>query len=411
MIKIFDDLSKQILKGNIDIEALNEFLEQEENENNFIININNGEIIKKEKSIRGENRENKEEWYYKIYNKVYNWIIQILKIVKNILPNSEEKKICGIINIGNNCYLNAGLQILSRCHGLVKLLINSDYEKDELINLLVESMIILIFRKDKYYNPTKFIKCFCKRNKDFIIGQQNCSQDFIRTLLRNINDTYEKKTRYEYYTPEDIEKKAYKTYIFENNIFPESKPYSLFSGMLKIQIKGICTNCKEKINNYSFSNFVDQHIYLNSFNTRCKFSEVLRKNIGQENKAFMKCPKCKEKLHLNSLSKFIKLPEIFIFTLERFLVRNTVPIEPDEFINIYDLIDDACDIDKNQCYYELFAINIRKGKDLSFGHEICQIKQKNKWYTIDDGDYYERQREYNEYSYGLFYRKIQIVNQ
>ena len=126
---------------------------------------------------------------------------------------------------------------------------------------------------------------------------------------------------------------------------------------------------------------------------------------------YMKCPKCNIKLHLNSVSKFVKLPEIFIFTLERFLVRNKVPIEPDEYINMYDFIDDACDIDKNQCFYELFAINIRKGKDLSFGHEICQIKQKGKWYTIDDGDFYERQREYNEYSYGLFYRKIQIVNQ
>ena len=407
MIKIFDDLSKQILKVNIDIEALNEFLEQEENEINFIINTN-GEIIKKENYIREENNE---EWYYRIYNKVYNWILKILKIAKNIIPKSKEKEVCGIINIGNNCYLNAGLQILSRCHKLVKILINSDYEKDELINLFVEAMIILIFRKDKFYNPTKFIECFCKRNKDFIVGQQQCSQDFIRTLLRNINEIYEKKARYELYDPENKEKDAYKTYIFENKIFPESKPYSLFSGILKIQIQGKCTNCKEKIINYSFSNFVDQHIYLNSFNTRCKFSEVLRKNIGQENKAYMNCPKCKVKLHLNSVSKFVKLPEIFIFTLERFLVRNKVPIEPDEFINMYDLIDDACTIDKNQCYYELFAINIRKGKDLSFGHEICQIKQKDKWYTIDDGDFYEREREYNEYSYGLFYRKIQIVNQ
>ena len=127
MIKIFDDLSKQILKGKIDIEALNEFLEQEENENNFIININ-GEIIKKENNMRGGNNE---EWYYKIYNKVYNWIVKILKIVKNIFPKSEEKEICGIINIGNNCYLNAGLQILSRCHKLVKLLINSDYVQEE----------------------------------------------------------------------------------------------------------------------------------------------------------------------------------------------------------------------------------------------------------------------------------------
>ena len=410
MNKALDDLSKQIINGKIDIEALNEFLEHEENENNFMIN-NNGQIIEKKSRIRMGSEENNDKWLYIIYNKVYKWLKLILEIIKNKLNlNDEEKNICGIINIGNNCYLNAGLQILSRCYPLIKVLFSSDYKKDELINLFVEAMIILIFKKDKYYNPTKFLECFCKRNNEFVVGQQNCSQDFIRTILRNINDLYEKKIRYEYYHPENQEElNAYSTYLFENKIFPESKPYSIFSGILKINLKGKCTNCKEIINNYSFSSFVDQHIYLNSFNTKCKFSDVLKKNIGQENKASMKCPKCKEKIQLKSISKFVKIPEIFIFTLERFLVRNKVPIEPDEFIYIYDLIDESCsDIKQNQCYYELFAINIRKGKDLSFGHEICQIKQKNKWYTIDDEDFYERQREFNEYSYGLFYRKIQI---
>ena len=44
MIKIFDDLSKIIINSKIDIEALNEFLEEEENENNFIIN-SYGQIV------------------------------------------------------------------------------------------------------------------------------------------------------------------------------------------------------------------------------------------------------------------------------------------------------------------------------------------------------------------------------
>jgi len=409
MIKIFDDLSKIIINSKIDIEALNEFLEEEENENNFIIN-SYGQIIKREVMTKGESEESKLSWLNKIKDKVYDLFIKIFKVI-NIFGKNEEKELCGIINIGNNCYLNAGLQILSRCYPLFKLLLNSNYENDELINLFVEAMIILIFRKDKYYNPTKFVKCFCKRNKDFAVGQQNCSQDFIRTMIRNINDVYEKNIRYEDYQPESIEKNVYKSYIFENNIFPESKPFSLFSGILKIHIKGKCSECETEINNYSFSSFIDQVLYLNSFNERTKFSEVLKKNIGKQNNAIMNCPKCKEKIKCKSISRFVKIPEIFIFTLERFLVRNKVPIEPDDLINMYEYIDDKYEIDKNQCYYKLFAINIRKGKDLSFGHEICQIKQKNKWYTIDDGDFYERQREYNEYSYGLFYKRIKIVNQ
>ena len=230
-------------------------------------------------------------------------------------------------------------------------------------------------------------------------------------MIRNINDILEKNKRYEDYYPENRnELDAYKSYILENNIFPESKAYSIFSGMLKVEINCNCNICNKQINNYSFSNFVDQILYLDSFSTKCKFSDVLKKNIGQPNKVTMNCSKCKEKIYSKSISKFIKIPDIFIFTLERYLVRNKVPIEPDEFINIYDLVDNSLDINKSDCNYELFAINIRLGNDLSFGHEICQIKQNNKWYTIDDGDSYIRQREFHEYSYGLFYRRIKFKN-
>ena len=388
------NLQKEIIDTGIDIDSLNEFIQYEENGKRFSIN-KDGELIYEEID---------KPWYAKIYN----LIKKIFKILKWI-TGDEEKQIVGIINLRNNCYLNAGLQILSRCYPLLLELLKNDYEKDKLMKSLVETLTTLLFKKDKYYNPSKFIKYFCDRNKEFVDGQQNCSQDFIRTILRNINDSFPRIIRYENYLPDnEKEFSAYKTYIFENKIFPESKAHSFFSGILKLNLTGNCSNCGNKINDYSFSNFVDQLIYLDSFSRKCKFSDILLKNFGYENKATMKCPKCKEKVNLKSISKFVKIPEIFIFTLERYLIPNKVPVEPDEFINLYDFVDESYDIDKSNCHYELFAINIRIGKDLSFGHEICQIKLKNNWFTIDDSDSYPRQREYNEYSYGLFYRKISL---
>jgi ubiquitin C-terminal hydrolase len=317
--------------------------------------------------------------------------------------------IVGIINVGNNCYLNAGLQILSRCYPLLIELLRSNYKNDQLLKLFVKSMKALLFGKDKFYDPSKFIDIFCKRNEDFIFGRQNCSQDFIRTILRNINDTLEKNMKYNLYYPKNQDElNAYQKFIMENSIFPESKAFSIFSGILKIQINGICENCGTKINNFSFNSFVDQILYLDSFNTKSKFSEILRKNISRQNKASMRCPNCKEKIHSKSLSTFVKIPEIFIFTLERFLGKNPkkIPIEPDEFINIYDLIDESLNINQNKCNYELFAVNIRLGNDLSSGHEICHIKEKNAWFTINDMHSYLKTQEYLENSYGLFYRRI-----
>ena len=371
------------------IEKLNEFI-NESSCKTSIIEVNNAKITETKKVQKG----------------CWEWFCGLFGCYQKE-DNIESQNFVGLINIGNNCYLNAGLQILSRCYPLLIELLKSNYEKDKLMKLLVESLTTLLFSKDKYYNPSKFVEYFCKRNKEFKEGQQNCSQDFIRTILRNINETFEKNITYEYYIPSDpVEKNAYNTFIVENNIFPETKAYSIFSGMLKIHINGICSNCNTEINNYSFSSFVDQMIYLDSFTSRCKFSDILRKNIGKQNKASMRCPYCKEKIVSKSVSKFVRIPDIFIFTLERFLVRNKVPVEPDEFINIYDLVDESLNIDKSQCNYELFAVNIRLGNDISFGHEICHIKDKNEWYTINDKESHVKNHEYSENSYGLFYRRI-----
>ena len=391
MNKIIDSLPNQIINSRIDIEALNEYIQQEENNENNVMIDEKGQIfyIQKNEPLLG---------------KVKNWIKKILVILR-LIDETEEKSFVGIINIGNNCYMNAGLQILSRCYPFVKILTESNYTKDKLIKVLTESLTTLLFRKDKFYNPSEFIEYFCKRNKDFIAGKQNCSQDFIRTILRNINDIFEKDIYFESIPSNPIEFNAFANFKFKNKIFPESKPYSLFSGILRINLFGKCQYCNKEVNDFSFSSFVDQHIYLNSFHSKCSFSEVLRKNIGTENKAIMKCSECKKNVSLKSISKFVKIPQIFIFTLERYLVRNKVIIEPDEFINISDLVDEAYDIQKEDCIYELFAKNIRQGEDLSFGHEICQIKQNNKWYTVNDGDSYLKQKEFNDYTYGLFYRR------
>ena len=347
--------------------------------------------------------------FFKIESVVL-WIIRLLRLLekKDEEDDLDYAHFVGLNNVGNNCYLNAGLQILSRCYPLLKELLKSNYEKDQLMKLLVRTMKDLLFGKEKYYNPNNFIECFCKRNPEFVFGQQSCSQEFIRTILRNINNTFERNIIFNKFKPEENsdEFKAYENFIHKTKIFPETRAYSIFSGILKIQINGECQSCNTEINNYSFNSFVDHIIYLNSISTKIRFSDLLRRNIGQKNKASMRCPNCKEKVQAYSFSKFVKIPEIFIFTLERYLVRNKTPIVPDEFINIYDLIDDSSKIGKNKCNYELFAVNIRLGDDLSFGHEICHIKEKNEWYTINDRQSYIKKEEYLENSYGLFYRRI-----
>lgn len=95
----------------------------------------------------------------------------------------------GFNNIGNTCYLNAGLQMIIHNKQLCNIIISSTIENNKFINTLKEFII-------EYYNnssditltPT-FIKQFVsKSNSNFIGFTQNDSSEFIIYLLDNINN-------------------------------------------------------------------------------------------------------------------------------------------------------------------------------------------------------------------------------
>ena len=326
---------------------------------------------------------------------------------KSYVNESEDSssKICGIINLGNNCYLNSGLQILASCDELIYELYNTD-SNQRIIPHIKNAINSLL--TEKIYNPNSFIDYFCSKNSDFIRGSQCCSQNFIRTLIRNMNlDCLNQKdivNRNAQYNPSGKEKEEYEKFLNINKIYPESKIQSIFSGITKSYSQGKC-QCKTIIDNYSFSYFIDLNIYLDEIDSNCNFSDVLYSNIGGANNLSMNCPGCRREINLKEYTKFIKLPNILIFTLERYQGQtNNVEINPNP-INLNKYIDKNLTVDCTN--YELFAINIRYGKTANFGHEICQVKRNGIWYEINDR-YGKKIKNTSHYdcSYGLFYRKI-----
>ena len=318
----------------------------------------------------------------------------------------QSSKICGIINLGNNCYLNSGLQIIASCNRLVYELQKTNNAKN-IVHLIKDAIYRLL--NEKIYNPNNFINYFCSYNSDFIRGAQCCSQNFIRTLIRNINDEYLRQkldlvSKNEQYNPSIKEENEYKKFI--SRIFPESKVQSLFSNMTKSFSKDNCKYCHKDIQNFSFSYYIDYNLYLDEIRSyRCDFSHILDLNIGNSNILTMDCPYCKREIYIKEETKFIKLPDIFIFTLERYQGEtNNVEIIPDPFIYMDKYIDPNLKVDNTK--YELFAINIRYGRTSNFGHEICQVKRDGIWYEINDktGNIISNPSHY-DCSYGLFYKK------
>ena len=121
----------------------------------------------------------------------------------------------------------------------------------------------------------------------------------------------------------------------------------------------------------------------------------------------MDCPKCKGDTKINEYSRIIKLPQILIFTLERYQdsSKNNVEIFPEQIIDMKKYLDDSL-----KCYdttkYELFAVNINLGTNQNDGHEICQVKRENRWYEINDESVTEiHDLSHFDSIYGLFYRR------
>ena len=325
------------------------------------------------------------------------------EINKNINNEKKQYSLCKIYNYGFNCYMNSGLQIISRCDKFREWLKNSYYPKEECPFIDIIKNIIEKILYSYLCDPKVFIRYFTSRNKDFPPYSQNCSQYFIKTVLSNINEEIL------IYSEKHNLNKDLKIFKYEPNIYEiQSLPYSYFSGILKTESTGNCNNCGE-VKNYSFMDFFDQHMFLDTIkDSSTDFKNVLKENLGYPINVKSSCPYCKRKIIFKDISKIIKLPEILVFTIERYIGgTNEIAIKPNEKIDVKDYVEEPNNF-KNTTY-ELFAINIRFGYSNQFGHQICQIKKDNNWCILDDtSDPIIREKiMYNNNIYGLFYKKIE----
>ena len=119
----------------------------------------------------------------------------------------------------------------------------------------------------------------------------------------------------------------------------------------------------------------------------------------------MDCPKCNREIKLKEKTNIVKLPNILIFTLERYQgSSNFVKIRPDDILHMDQYIDESLNEDETD--YELISINIRFCRNANSGHEICQVKRGNIWYEINDSWRHPiNNPSHFDSSYGLFYRK------
>jgi ubiquitin C-terminal hydrolase len=346
-------------------------------------------------------------------------MVKISKFIEKYKGNGYT----GLANLGNTCYINSCLQILSHCYELNELLdivIGNVNNNDEGIFLVEwKKLKDLMWSKNCIISPNRFINIIQqisrKKNRDLFTGfAQNDLPEFLififdcfhdaltRKVEMNISGTSKNET-------DDLAKECYNMIkkIYSNNY---SEMIELFFG---IHVSVIQNNeyVNQSLTPEPF-NLINLPLPINEKSQTCSIYDcfdlyTIPEYLEGSNAWYNEKTKSKENVYKSI--KFWSLPNILIIDFKRFNNQNkkinTVVETP---LFGLDLSKYVIGYDKDSYIYELFGICNHSGGCLG-GHYTSFIKTaNNKWYHFNDTNISEISESnlITARGYCYFYRKL-----
>jgi ubiquitin carboxyl-terminal hydrolase 8 len=333
----------------------------------------------------------------------------------------KNKGLTGLANLGNTCYINSCMQILSHCHILNNIL---DNRKDQLNNnidsILVKEWIdlkALMWSKNCTIAPKRFINIVQnisrKKDRDLFTGYaQNDLPEFLIFIFECFHNSLQKNVdmgiQGECQNNKDImAKKCYKMFIsmYKND----------FSDIIK-NFYGISVSLiLSKDNQEQLSIIPEPFCLLNlpiPDKIDCDIYDCLNLYTKQElleNENAWFNEKTNKKEDVFKCINFWSLPNILIIDFKRFDNKNKkINCIINTPLDKVDLSQYIIGYDKKEYIYELFGVCNHHGGCLG-GHYTANIKNlNNKWYNFNDTSVIEisDKNVITNNGYCYFYKKI-----
>ena len=335
---------------------------------------------------------------------------------------SQEKGLSGLANLGNTCFINSSLQILSHTSELELTLKDNNTIKN-MKNISDSSLLYewinlqkILRTENNTINPNKFINSLQqiskKKNNPLFAGyDQNDLSEFLiflidcfhNSLSREINMTITGKIE------NDTDKTALKCYEMIKNMYKKdySEIWNLFYAIQLTELKNkdgkIVSMIPEPF--FILSLPIPQNkspSLIDCFDLYTSY-EILENENAWYNEV------TKEKEDVYKSSKFWSFPKILIIDIKRYNNKN---IKNQKYIDFpldnLDLSSYVSGYKKENYIYDLYGVCNHSGGVLG-GHYTSYVKTKNnKWYHFNDTVVSEIKNSdsiITPKAYCLFYRK------
>ena len=338
----------------------------------------------------------------------------------------RDRGLSGLTNVGNTCYLNSCMQVLSHAYELNDFLNTSDYKNK--INKIADSVILLEWDKLRQVlwssnctvAPFGFVKAVqniahIKSRPLFTGSAQNDVQEFLLFIIDCFHNALAREVEMQITgtTQNDTDILAKTCYEMIQRMYKKefSDMFNIFFGVHVSEIKALNDNNKilsvspEPFSVISLSlpeGIASPSLY-DCFNHYCKYELMTHQN---ENAWYNDATKQKEDVQRSI--RFWSLPTILIIDLKRWTQTNrkiqTLVQTP---INNADFSKYVKGYNPTSYIYDLYGICNHSGSSLG-GHYTAYIKNANsKWYEFNDTRVNEIKEEHiiTPHAYCLFYRK------